>query len=110
MGRPKSDLNRQLIEHFICDNLYTDCNLHIFCLISDNGPRSGKRPTKKSAGRMNDTDQETIKDLCKSLSASDWTSRLQGIEQFREICETQTSLITNSIVKVSMIRREHFSQ
>ena len=49
---------------------------------------------------MSESTQESIQDLCKMLSANDWTQRLEGIQLFQEKCETETSLVTGNIVKV----------
>ncbi|XP_071787660.1 TOG array regulator of axonemal microtubules protein 1-like isoform X2 [Asterias amurensis] len=59
---------------------------------------SMKRTNRNS--RNNEGDQETVKDMCKSLSAADWTERLQGINQLQEMAETNKELVASNIVKI----------
>ncbi|XP_038076737.1 TOG array regulator of axonemal microtubules protein 1-like isoform X2 [Patiria miniata] len=67
---------------------------------SDHALSSSMRRTNRISSRSSEANQETVKDLCKLLSAADWTERLQGITQVQEIAETNAELITANIVKI----------
>ncbi|XP_022090984.1 TOG array regulator of axonemal microtubules protein 1-like isoform X2 [Acanthaster planci] len=67
---------------------------------SDHALSSSMRRTNRNSSRGSETNQETVKDLCKLLSAADWTERLQGITQVQELAETNVELITANIIKI----------
>ena len=79
---------------------YPSDGLFVFINSDPPTPLSSSMKRTNRNSRNNEGDQETVKDMCKSLSAADWTERLQGINQLQEMAETNKELVASNIVKV----------
>ncbi|XP_064599948.1 TOG array regulator of axonemal microtubules protein 1-like isoform X2 [Liolophura sinensis] len=56
--------------------------------------------TKRRVVRTDDRTQEEIKQMLALLAASDWRDRYRGITEFLDMCENNTNIIGNQIVKI----------
>ncbi|KAJ8045651.1 TOG array regulator of axonemal microtubules protein 1 [Holothuria leucospilota] len=76
------------------DKAYSNGSAH-----EDRTPPSSVKKSKRSSARS-ETQQESVAELVKSLTSSDWKVKIDAVETFQAMCETNPDLVNDNIMKI----------